>query len=83
MFPPIVIFPPIENALTESSLFKTITKSVMSAPICSPHPSPPVAMQDGADHEPSGNRAITSPDPAFPENTNPALMTWNTANPNK
>ena len=39
-------------------------------------------MQDGADHEPSGNRAITSPDPAFPENTNPALMTWNTANPN-
>ena len=33
MFPPIVTFPPMENALTESSLFKTITKSVMSAPI--------------------------------------------------
>jgi hypothetical protein len=33
IFPPIVMFPPIENALTESSLFRTITKSVMSAPI--------------------------------------------------
>jgi hypothetical protein len=33
IFPPIVTFPPMENALTESSLFRTITKSVMSAPI--------------------------------------------------
>ena len=40
-------------------------------------------MQDGADHEPSGSRAITSPEPAFPEKTKPALMTWNTAKPEK
>ena len=81
IFPPIVTFPPRENALTASSLFKTTTKSVMSAPIWRPHPRPPVAMQDGADQEPSGSRAITSPEPAFPLNTNPALRTWKMARP--
>jgi len=75
MFPPIVIFPPIENALTESSLFSTMTKSVISAPIWRPHPSPPVAMHDGADQEPSGRRAMTTPEPAFPEKTKPAFST--------
>lgn len=81
MFPPIVTFPPSENALTASSLLRTITKSVMSAPIWSPHPRPPVAMQEGADQDPSGRRAMTIPDPALPENTKPALRTWNTARP--
>lgn len=38
-------------------------------------------MQEGADHEPSGRRAMTIPEPAFPEKTNPALMTWNMARP--
>ena len=31
--PPKVKFPPIEKALTASAVFKTITKSVISAPI--------------------------------------------------
>lgn len=81
IFPPIVTFPPIENALTASSVFRTTTKSVISAPICNPQPKPPVAMHEGADHEPSGKRAMTRPDPALPENTNPALRTWKTARP--
>ncbi len=38
-------------------------------------------MQDGADHEPSGSRAMTIPEPAFPENMKPALRTENTARP--
>lgn len=83
MFPPIVTFPPMLNALTASSLFKTITKSVMSAPIWRPQPSPPVAMQEGADHEPSGSRAMTRPEPAFPLNMKPALSTWKTARPTR
>ena len=81
MFPPMVTFPPNENARTASSLFRTITKSVMSAPICKPHPRPPVAMHEGADQEPSGSRAMTRPEPAFPEKTKPALMTWKMARP--
>lgn len=81
MFPPIVTFPPKLNARTASSLFSTMTKSVMSAPICRPQPRPPVAMQEGADHEPSGRRAMTRPEPAFPEKTKPALITWKTARP--
>jgi hypothetical protein len=40
-----------------------------------------VAMQLGADQLPSGNRATTSPDPALPENTKPALRMVNTARP--
>ena len=79
--PPIVTLPPRENARTASSLFSTITKSVISAPIWSPQPNPPVAMQDGADQDPSGRRAMTRPDPAFPENTKPAFRTWKTARP--
>ena len=79
--PPMVTFPPRENARTASSLLRTITKSVISAPICSPQPTPPVAMQDGADHEPSGKREMTRPEPAFPEKTKPALRTWKTARP--
>jgi hypothetical protein len=71
MFPPIVTFPPIENARTASSELSTITNSVTSAPIWRPQPTPPVAMQDGADQEPSGSLAITIPEPAFPENTKP------------
>ena len=42
---------------------------------------PPVAMHDGADQDPSGSRAMTRPEPALPEKTNPALMTWKTARP--
>jgi hypothetical protein len=95
--PPTVTFPPRENALTASSELSTMTTSVMSAcqlpptcsqfrdgspaPICSPHPTPAVAMQDGADQDPSGRRAMTIPDPALPENTNPALRMVNTARP--
>jgi len=79
--PPMVTFPPRENARTASSLLRTITKSVISAPICRPQPTPPVAMQDGADHEPSGKREMTRPEPAFPEKTKPALRTWKTARP--
>ena len=71
MFPPIVTFPPIENARTASSELSTITNSVTSAPIWRPHPTPPVAIQDGADQEPSGSLAITIPEPAFPEKTKP------------
>ena len=80
-FPPMVTFPPKANARTASSLLSTMTKSVMSAPIWSPQPTPPVAMHDGADHEPSGSRAMTSPEPALPEKTNPALSTENIARP--
>ncbi len=80
-FPPMVTFPPRENARTASSLLRTITKSVISAPICRPQPTPPVAMHDGADHEPSGKREMTRPEPAFPEKTKPALRTWKTARP--
>ena len=81
ILPPIVTLPPIENARTASSELSTITKSVMSAPIWRPHPRPPVAMHEGADQEPSGRRAMTRPEPALPENTKPALMTWKTARP--
>ena len=81
MFPPIVTFPPRANARTASSLFSTMTKSVMSAPICRPQPTPPVAIQDGADQEPSGRRAMTRPEPALPEKTNPALRTEKIARP--
>lgn len=42
-----------------------------------------MAMQEGADQEPSGRRAMTMPDPAFPEKTKPALITWKTARPVK
>jgi len=69
LFPPIVTLPPMENALTESSLFKTMTKSVRSAPIRSPRPSPSMPIQDGVDHELSGNRAITTPGLAIPQGT--------------
>jgi hypothetical protein len=75
MLPPIVTLPPNENARTASSLLRTITKSVMSAPICKPHPTPPVAMHDGADHDPSARREMTRPDPALPEKTKPAFAT--------
>jgi hypothetical protein len=81
MFPPIVTFPPNERALTASSLLSTITKSVISAPIWRPHPIPPVAMQEGADQDPSGSRAMTMPEPAIPENTKPALTTLKMARP--
>jgi hypothetical protein len=81
IFPPIVTFPPIENARTASSVLSTTTKSVISAPIWSPQPRPPVAMHEGADHEPSGRRAMTRPEPALPEKTNPAFKTWKTASP--
>lgn len=79
--PPTVTLPPIENARTASSLLSTMTKSVMSAPIWRPQPTPPVAMHEGADQDPSGRRAMMRPDPAFPENTNPALMTEITTRP--
>ena len=81
MLPPMVTFPPNANARTASSLFSTMTKSVMSAPIWRPHPTPPVAMHEGADHEPSGSRAMTRPEPALPENTKPALITEKMARP--
>lgn len=81
MLPPMVTFPPRENARTASSLLRTMTKSVISAPIWRPQPTPPVAMQDGADHEPSGKRDMTRPEPAFPEKTKPALRTWKMARP--
>lgn len=81
MLPPMVRFPPRENARIASSLFRTTTKSVMSAPIWRPHPKPPVAMHEGADHEPSGSRAMTMPDPALPEKTKPAFSTWKIARP--
>jgi len=80
-FPPMVTFPPMEKARTASSELRTMTKSVMSAPIWRPQPRPPVAMHDGADQEPSGRRAMTRPEPAFPENMKPALITWKTARP--
>ena len=51
------------------------------APICRPHPTPAVAIQLGADHDPSGSLAITIPEPALPEKTNPALRIVNTAKP--
>lgn len=47
--------------------------SERSAPICKPNPTPPVAMQLGADHVPSSSRAITIPLPNFPDQTKPAL----------
>ena len=81
MLPPMVTLPPIANARTASSLLSTMTKSVMSAPIWRPQPTPPVAMHDGADHEPSGSRAMTSPEPALPEKTKPALRTEKIARP--
>ena len=52
------------------------------APICRPHPTPAVAIQLGADHDPSASRAMTIPEPALPEKTNPALRIVNTARPN-
>ena len=83
MFPPMVTLPPMENARTASSLLRIMTKSVMSAPIWRPQPTPPVAIQDGADHDPSGRRAMTRPEPALPEKTKPALITEKTARPAK
>lgn len=38
---------------------------------CNPNPTPPVAMQLGADQLPSGNLAVTTPEPAFPDQTKP------------
>ena len=96
MPPPTVTLPPLENALTASSELSTMTTSVKSsrqlpgaakadmdspAPICRPHPTPAVAIQLGALQLPSGRRAMTSPEPALPEKTNPALRMVNTARP--
>ena len=54
---------------------------VVPAPICRPHPTPAVAIQLGADHDPSASRAMTIPEPALPEKTNPALRIVKTAKP--
>lgn len=70
-----VKLPPLANAEIASSLLRTTTNSLRSAPIWSPNPTPPVAMQDGADQVPSGRRAITIPDPALPDQTKPAFKT--------
>jgi len=43
------------------------------APTCRPHPNPPVAIKEGADQEPSGSLAITSPVPPRPEKMKPAF----------
>ena len=42
---------------------------------------PPVAISAGADHEPSGSRAMTTPEPADPVQTKPALATREIARP--
>lgn len=81
MLPPTVTLPPMENALTASSELRTMTKSVISAPIWRPQPIPAVPMHEGADHEPSGRREMTIPEPALPEKTKPALRTWKIARP--
>lgn len=57
------------------------TKSVSSKPIWPPKPAPPVAIALGADHEPSGRRAITRPEPNRAEPRKPALMTVRIARP--
>ncbi|KAH3659479.1 hypothetical protein OGATHE_005524 [Ogataea polymorpha] len=57
------------------------TKSVTSAPTCPPTPAPAVTIAEGADHEPSGNLATTTPEPALPEKRNPAFRIVITANP--
>jgi len=54
--------------------------SLKSAPICSPNPTPPVAMHEGADQVPPSRRAMTTPLPAFPDQTKPALSTVKMAN---
>ena len=79
--PPIVKLPARPNDRTASSLFMTTTNSVMSAPAWKPNPTPPVIIQLGADHEPSGKRAVTTPLPALPLHTKPALTTVKMARP--
>src|ERR1700736_2312758 len=77
---PSVTFPPFEKARTARSLLSTITKSVTCAPICGPHPAPPVPMNDGPD-QPCSVRATTTPSPAFPLKMKPALTTLIIAKP--
>ncbi|KAH3686961.1 hypothetical protein WICPIJ_002059 [Wickerhamomyces pijperi] len=80
-FPPKVMDPAWANELTASLVFKINTKSVNSNPICPPAPAPAVTMAEGGDHDPSGNLATMTPDPALPENKNPAFKTVITASP--
>lgn len=54
---------------------------MISAPICAPNPTPPVAIAVGALHLPSGNFATTMPLPARPLHKNPALTTVKIARP--
>ena len=79
--PPNDKLPAMPNERTASSLFITMTYSVKSAPIWNPKPTPAVTTQLGADHDPSGSRATTTPLPALPDHTNPALKTVNIARP--
>lgn len=55
--------------------------SLKSAPICNPNPTPPVAIQLGADQVPSANRESTTPEPALPDQTKPSLMMVKIASP--
>jgi hypothetical protein len=79
--PPSVSEPACEKVLTALASLRMKTKSVSSKPICPPKPAPPVAMADGADHDPSGSRAMTSPLPKRAEPRKPALITVRIARP--
>lgn len=76
-----VKFPPFANARTASSLLRTTTNSDRSAPAWRPNPTPPVPMHEGADQDPSGKRAMTTPDPTLALQTKPALTTVKMARP--
>lgn len=80
-FPPSVIEPACANVRTAAASFRIKTKSVSSKPIWPPKPAPAVPMALGADQEPSGRRATTTPLPNRPEPRKPALRTVRIARP--
>lgn len=78
---PTVRAPAREKVSTALSVFRTRRKSVSSKPRWVPAPSPPVAMADGADQLPSGNRATINPEPNLIEANAPRVKTEKTTNP--
>ena len=73
--------PCCENVRTAAMSLRMNTKSVSSNPICPPNPAPPVAIAEGALHDPSASLATTIPLPYRAEPRKPALMTERIARP--
>lgn len=79
--PPNVREPAWAKVLTALASLRMKTKSVSSKPSWPPKPAPMVPMAEGADHEPLGRRATTTPEPKRAVPRKPALKTVRMARP--